>query len=80
MIITDEQRREFRRISMRYLRKHPVQLCQAAWRRMRFMWWITGNCRPQGVRQTKEIRFWYGVRRLLRRMPEAGEAYQKAAP
>lgn len=82
MKLTEDQRARMdkaRRERMMSLMKRPKDFCLYVWRRVRFMWWLTGNCRPQGVRQTREIRFWYGVRRLLRCMPEDRAAHRKAA-
>lgn len=79
MLLTKAQRRKIYRTRIRYLLKHPIQLCKAAKERVRFMWWLTGNFRQQ-EHQTVEIRFWYGVRKLLHHLPGANGACRKAAP
>lgn len=80
MIISNEERRKQDRKHLRYLMKHPLQLCYFAWQHVRFMWWLTGNHAQRGVRQTREIRFWYAVRRLIRKTPEDRGVCQRIEP
>lgn len=70
MVLSDKDFREVNRTCYKALVKHPILLAKDIVTKAKFLWWLTG-IRPQDkVRRTTGTRFFYALRKLLRKVPE----------